>query len=368
MKKALLLLLAIAPATLAADLTGRFDVGTKYEEPALHAPANVSRMFVRNVARDARVESVDLPAAGGSGMIIWTIPANEAAKSGIKTRLLTPHGAVLQPSDRGSIERGLRRFQLDPTETAELGMTGGAHEVVHVMNTAAARYQLEVEMPADVAGVTVIAAEPDSAITLSTWAAPLSRQPGQPVTLHAELLDGRETIAGARVTARLASPNGKSFAAIDLVEQADGTYSATLPDLPENTPGGWQVRFEADGANTSGVRFARTGSGELVAERGAARLGEIRTEVIDGALRVRASVDVALAGAYRFDVLAADGSRNAVAWGEGVRNLEIGASELVLDLPLAHLGSVRVEDLMLDVRLLGLDAIGVAGRVIKEVD
>lgn len=368
MKNALLLLLAIAPAAFAQDVTGRFDVGTTYEEPALHAPANVSRMFVRNVARDARVESVDLPASGGSGMIIWTIPANEAAKAGIKTRLLTPHGAVLQPSDRGSIERGLRRFQLDPAETAELGMTAGAHEVVHVMNTAPARYQLEVEMPKDVAGVTVIAAEPDSAITLSTWAAPLSRQPGQPVTLHADLREGSEAIAGARVTARLASPSGKSFAAIDLVEQGDGSYSAMLPELPENAPGGWQVRFEVDGANMSGVRFARTGFGELVAERGAARLGEIRTEVVDGALRVTASVDVTLAGAYRFDVLAADGSRNALAWGEGVRILETGATTLVLDLPLAHLGETRVEDLMLDVRLLGLDTIGVAGRVIKEVD
>lgn len=367
MKKTLLLLLAIAPVALAADKTGSFDVGTKYEEPALHAPANVSRMFVRTIARTAPAKSVELPAVGGSSMIVWTIPAR-ASDAPVVTRLRTPNGAVLQPKDRGSIERGLRRFHLEAGETNEMGFAGGAQEVVHVMTTESATYHLDVEMPADVPGVTVIAAEPDSAITLSTWAAPLSRQPGQSVTLHAEVRDGSAPVAGAQVTARLASPDGKAFAAIELIEQSDGSYSAMLPELPSNAPGTWQVRFEADGANATGARFSRTGSGELVAERGAAHLGEIRTEIVGDALRVRASVDVVLPGAYRYDVLAADGSRNAVAWGEGVRNLTIGATELELDIPLAHLGATRVDELFLDVRLLGLDTIGVAGRVTKEVD
>jgi hypothetical protein len=370
MKKSILLLLAIAPVALAADLTGTFEAGTKYEEPALHAPANVSRMYVRTIERTQRTETVELPAAGGSGMIIWTIPARPAAgaEASIATRLRTPNGSVLQPSERGSIERGLRRYHLEAGETEEMGLAGGAHEVLHVMNTVAASYHLDVEMPREIPGVTVIAAEPDSPIALSTWAAPLSRQPGQPVTLHAELRDGAEPIAGVHVTARLASPNGKAFAAVELVEQADGTYSATLPDLPENIPGNWQVRFEADGSNAAGVRFSRTGSGELMAERGAAHLGTIRTEIAGDALRVHASVDVFVPGAYRLDVLAADGARNAVAWAQGPRDLVTGATELELDIPLAQLGNTRVEDLFLDVRLLGLDVIGVAGRVTKEVD
>lgn len=368
MKKTVLLLLVLTPAALAADLSGTFDPGTKYEAPAAHAPVNVSRMYVRTLERSANANSIELPAAGGSGLIIWTIPAQKT-NAAVKTRLRTPNGSVLQPADRGSLERGLRRFPIESAEAAEIGITGGgAQEVVHVMSTAAASYHLDVDLPRDVAGVTVIAAEPDSAITLSTWAAPLSRQPADPITLHAELRDGATAIRGARVFARLASPNGKAFGKIELSEQADGTYAATLRDLPENLPGAWQVRFEADGTSATGARFSRTGSGELVAERGAARLGEIRTEVVGDALRVRAAVDVFVPGTYRFDVLAADGSRNAVAWAEGVRKLVLGATELELDIPLANLGTTRVEDLFLDVRLLGLDVIGVAGRMVKEVD
>lgn len=364
MKKILILLLIAAPAAFAADLTGRFATGEKYEDPAVHAPAQVSRMFARSIPR-AAANAIDIPAAGGSGMIIWTIPSRPAPFS---TRLITPAGAVLQPSDRGSFERGLRRFTIDSSETAELGLPGGAHEVVHVMDAAAATYQLRVDVPNEVEGVTLVVAEPDSRITLSTWAAPLSRQPGEPVTLHAELREGDAPLTGARVTARLVSPQGRRFDTITLVETADGVYRATLADLPGDVAGPWQVRFDADGATAGGTRFARSGAGELMAERGAARLGRVRTEVAGDALRIIASVDVAIAGTYRYDVVIADDGRNALAWGEAVRTLETGPATVEIDIPLAHLGNTRVDDLFLDVRLLGLDTIGVAGRVTLDVN
>ncbi|HYO78312.1 MAG TPA: hypothetical protein VE010_17770 [Thermoanaerobaculia bacterium] len=367
MKKTLILLLSLAPAAIAADLTGRFEPGTKYDEPAAHAPANVSRMFARSVPRIANNASIDLPAAGGSGMIILAMPSRAASRP-IATRLTTPTGAVLQPSDRGSADRGLRRFAINAAETAELGFPGGAHEVMHVMNAAAASYHLDVDVPADIEGVTVVVAEPESRVTLSTWAAPLSRQPDQPVTLHAELRDADAPIAGARVTARMAAPNGRVFDAIDLVEVGNGVYRATFADLPANVAGAWQVRFDAEGSTATGARFARTGGGELVAERGAARLGAVRAEVVGDALRISAPADVAMAGTYRFDVQIADDARTALAWGEAVRNLENGATTLSIDIPLAHLGGTRVEDLFLDVRLLGLDTIGVAGRVTLELN
>jgi hypothetical protein len=345
MKRLLALLLLLAPTALAADLTGRFEPNTKYEPPASHAPANVSRMFARDVPRIAAHASVELPASGGSGMIIWT-PERGA-------RLTTPTGAILQPTDRGSLERGLRRFRTEGTE-----------EVLHVTRTMAASYRLDVDVPDDASGVTVLAAEPDSPITLSTWAAPLSRQPGEPVTLRAELRDGDAAIAGAKVVARLISPRGRTFDVVPLSELADGVYGATVSDLPEHAAGAWQVRFEAEGATPNGVRFARTGAGELVAERGAARLGNPRAEVVGDVLRVSVPATVALSGKYRFDVIAGrDGA--SLAWAEGPRELEVGATTLSIDLPLANVG--RAGKLFLDVRLLGLDAIGVAGRVAVEV-
>jgi hypothetical protein len=349
MKRTLFLLLSLAPAALAADLTGRFEPGAKYEEPAAHAPANVSRMFSRNVPRVADNASIDLPAAGGSGMIVWAIPSSATAAP-LKTRLAAPN---------------VRRFALD--SAGELGIRG-RHEVMHARDTAAGSYRLDVSVPHDVAGVTVVVAEPESRVVLSTWAAPLSRQPGEPVTLHAELRDGDYAISGAAVSARLTAPNGRTFDSVELLETAAGVYRATFAELPLNVPGAWQVRFDAEGVTATGAPFARTGSGELMAERGAARLGAVRAEVVGDSLRISAPADVALAGAYRFDVQVADDARNALAWGEAVRRLDTGAAALSIDIPLAHLGSTPVESLFLDVRLLGLDTIGVAGRVTMSVD
>jgi hypothetical protein len=358
----LLTLLLLAPAVLAQDKSGRFAAGTRYAEPEAHAPATVSRMFVRALPHSG---AIDLPATGAGGMIIWTIPARPSAN--VRTRLRTPNGAILNSADRGSLERGLRRFDIG-AETTELGLPGGgAHEVVHVLSTAPARYQLDVDMPEDAGGATVVAAEPDSALTLSTWAAPLSRQPGQPVTLHAELRDGDTAINGAVLTARLASPSGHAFDAIPLTDRGDGVYSVTLADLPDSAAGAWQVRFEAEGASASGARFARTGSGELVAERGAARLGTIRTEVAGNALRITLPAEMFIAGTYRLDLLIADDARNGVAWAEGVRTLTAGATILEIDIPLTHLGGTPIDQLFLDARLLGLDALGVAGRTTLEV-
>ncbi|HJQ40123.1 MAG TPA: hypothetical protein VKB93_23510, partial [Thermoanaerobaculia bacterium] len=141
MKTLLIASLFIAPLTFAADQAGRFGAGSAYEAPAAHAPASVSRMFVKAVSRSA---SVDVPAAGGSGMIIWTISADARP---VRARVTTPSGSVLQPSERGSADRGLRRFDISPAETRELDLPRGAHEVVHVMETVPATYRVDVDVP-----------------------------------------------------------------------------------------------------------------------------------------------------------------------------------------------------------------------------
>jgi hypothetical protein len=267
-------------------------------------------------------------------MIIWTI-----AEKPVATRLRTPTGAELLPSERGSTERGLRRFRENDDE------------VLHVMKTVAARYELSVDAPA-----TVVVAEPESAVTLSTWAAPLSHQPGQPVTLHAELRDGGDPIEGAKVVARVGREK------VTLADRGNGVYEITLTDVSSNA-GALHVRFDAEGATPAGTRFLRTGAGELVNERGAARLGAISTTVVDDALRVSLDADMKIAGAYRLDVIVADRNGNAVAWAEGRRDLTLGNTKLEMDIPLALIGDV--DDLKFDVRLLGLDEIGVAGRVTR---
>jgi hypothetical protein len=62
-------------------------------------------------------------------------------------------------------------------------------------------------------------------------------------------------------------------------------------------------------------------------------------------------------------VIAARG-KYAVAWAEGARQLERGATSISIDIPLRLVGDP--ETLFLDVRLLGLDPIGVADRVTLE--
>ncbi len=345
MKSLYTLLVLLATPIFAADLTGTFPPGERYEPPMDHAPAAVSRMFVRTLSNG----TAELPASGGSSMIIWTIgPLN--------ARLTTPTGDVLRPNENGSLERGLRRFRFDRSEMG-LDLGRGAIEVFHVMRAEAASYRME----AGTDGV-VVAAEPDSAIAMETWIAPLSRQPGQPVTFHARLRDGETPIAGASVTARLASPRGVAGSPIELVDRGDGIYTATLADLPSKMPGAWQARFEANGQTASGVRFARSGSGELIAERGAGRLGAIRTSIGDGVLRVTASAEMLVSGRYRFDVIVASGS-NAIAWGEGVRELHRGTNALSLEIPIG----TDARELHVDVRLLGLDEMGVVGRAAMDV-
>jgi hypothetical protein len=66
-----------------------------------------------------------------------------------------------------------------------------------------------------------------------------------------------------------------------------------------------------------------------------------------------------IAGNYRLDVLVADRDGNALSWGEGARRLDAGPGTLTMEVPLGTAG----EDLFVDVRLLSLDAPGVAGRI-----
>jgi hypothetical protein len=332
MKRILCTLLFAAPL-LGQTVTGKFAAGEQYVEPERNAPAATSRMFVR--ANNG--QGVDLPATGQGGMII--VINGRAAKS---ARLRTPAG--------DSSSDTIQHFAVDSE----------GNEVLHIANTIAGRYH--VSDPG--AGTSVVAAEPDSRLTMTTTVGPLSRMPGDPLTLHATLRDGDAAVTGAQVLAHLTTPDGKEGDAIALADKGNGEYEAVVAELPSRTNGFWNVRYDADGVTAHGVEFARTDANQFMNERASARLGRINSRVENGVLHVTASANVIEAGHYRFDVIAAstpdaNGARQGIAWGESAQLLERGATELAIDIPLdgAHAG-----ELFLDVRLLNLDSMGLAAR------
>jgi len=332
MKRILCTLLFAAPL-FGQVATGRFAQGETYVEPERNAPAATSRMFVRN----ANGQGIDLPATGQGGMII--VVNDRQPKS---AKLRTPIG--------DSSSKSVQRFAID----AE------GHEVLHIDQTIAGRYHVSDVAP----GATVIAAEPDSALAMITTVGPLSRMPGDSITLHATLRDGDDSVSGAQVVAHLTAPDGTAGDSIALADKGHGEYEAVIAELPSRANGFWSVRYDADGVTAHGVEFARTGSNQFMNERNSAHLGGIRSRVENGMLHVTANAEIAEAGRYRFDVIVASGrdksgERRGLAWGEAAQTLERGATQLSLDIPL---DGVAASDLFLDVRLLNLDSMGMAGR------
>ncbi|HJW92384.1 MAG TPA: hypothetical protein VJ901_02085 [Thermoanaerobaculia bacterium] len=362
MKKLICTLLFATPL-FAQTVTGRFAPGEQYVEPERNAPAATSRMFVRTV----NGQGIDLPATGQGGIIV--VVNDREQKSGAKLR--TPSGDSTSPN--------IQRFTVD----AE------GHEVLHIDKPIAGRYHVNGVH----SGATVIAAEPDSKLTMTTTVGPLSRNAGDSITLHASLRDGEEAVANAQVIAHLTSPDGKEFDTIALRDKGNGEYEAVIDDVPSKATGFWSVRYDADGVSNHGIEFARTGSNQFMNERPTARLGMIHSKRDGDTLHVSVNAHVLESGRYRLDVIVAKRSgvgqalslpmqalslpgqaeslsytRQAeslsytgIAWGESELSLDAGAKTLSIDIP-----GVQENDLFLDVRLLDLDSMGVAGRVTSE--
>jgi hypothetical protein len=367
----------LAAPLFAADpaaVTGTFAAGERYVEPTRDAPPSVSRMYVRAV-QSATANSIELPATGGTGMIVLMLSIGGATHASTRAMLKTPSGDSFGATESSSADLGVQRFVVDAATELGLELHGGTQEVIHINRTEAASYRLALPETRD-GGVIVVAGEPDSKLTLTTSAGPLSRHDGEPVTLRAIVRDGDEPVHHATVTARLGSPSGAGTGdVITLFDDGahndgaanDGEYAAVLRELPSDATGFWAVRYDADGATSDGVPFARSGASSFMNEAARARLqrDSVIATVADGVLHVRANADVLAAGAYRFDVIVASaadarGERNGVAWGEAVRTLTTGSRELTLDVPV---GAIDTASLFLDVRLLSLDTMGVAGRV-----
>lgn len=387
--KAITILLPLLSAATMFGATSQaviqpFEQGQSYHEPERDSPPATSRMFVRKVDANSVRNGVALPATGNGGMIILLLPMTSSGGTdrGMAT-LHTPTGDALAAGDRGSNARGLRRFAVDAAEGLGITVPSGDQEVIHVENTAAGMYTLrDIRMPSNAAGMLVVAGEPESTLTMTTVAGPLSRMAGQPVTLRATLHDGVEPVAGSRVIANLAPADAASAGMdVELFDDGthgdgaknDGVYAATVAELPSTRAGFWRVRYDASGMNAAGVEFARTGSSEFMNERPSARLaaGNVSVAVVGDTLRVTSDIDVAIAGNYRYDVIVASradaaGERRGLAAGQELHALATGDAKLSLDFPLSMLGGAKLEELFLDVRLLSLDVMGLAGRVTVE--
>lgn len=364
------LLFALPLAGSAQDTAGAFAPGDAYVPPADHAPARVSRAYVRTVPLSTGSRPVEIASLGSSRLLVWTIASGGA---GAVPALRAPGGRVLSADASRSADGSIRRI---PIDTGELGLDlPGAQQAIEVRAAEGGTYVIETAAAAKGA-LTIVVAEPDSALTLSAHAGPLSRT-DEPIALVATLRDGGAGVAGARVVARLASPGGRGGEEIALVDDGrhgdgtadDGTYGAAIQGA--RAPGFWSVRFDAEGATARGA-FARTSSSGFMSESGAAVL----SRTVDArhgreGLRVEAHAEVRTAGRYRYEVVAAtppdaDGSQRSVAWMESPRTLAAGQQALALTIPRALLGDHAADPLFLDVRLVGLDAPGVS-RTTAEV-
>ena len=389
-------LLAGSPVLAAGNrvAVGAFPPGEVLAPLAVASPGSDSRTFVKTVVPSDGRAIVELPSTGTGTLLVWVIPSGPdglaAMKAGtagdgtvLETKLESPSGRSIGPESDGAAGSGIRRFRIEDFGGEELGLPVGARqEALRVLAPEAGLHRLELSAP-DAAAITVAAVELDSPLVLTTWAAPLSRQPGVPVTIHARLADGAAAVAGALLTARLAPESGVAGDSVPLFDDGlhgdgaagDGHYAATVADLPGFPAGPVAVRVEAEGSDDLGRPFARTGSSGLVNERSGARLlpGSVQAawegEGESRALLVTASATVREGGEYRLDVLAGgaaapDGSRRGLAWAERTDDLTAGPADLSVRIPASLLGD---GPLQLDVRLLGLTRVGVAGRVTLDV-
>jgi hypothetical protein len=372
----LVLLAPLAGAGTPETRTGLFPSGEAYAPPAAEAPPRSSHALVRTVALAGGRARVSLPVHGGGPLLLWTLSRGANGRTPALTAVRTPGQRMLRAGEAASADLALQRF---PADTSELGLDlPGVPEAILVKDAEAGVHEVEIEA-AGMAAVTLVAAEPNSPVVLTTWVGPLSRQPGESLSLHAVLRDGAQPLPGARVTARLASPGNVAGASLRLYDDGrhgdgaagDGAYAASVAGPVAAPPGFWNVRFEAAGRDSQGQGFARTGGSGFMNEPGRARLRGVRARLIENGaneagrrLRVEAEAAMVDAGRYRLDVIvagAADakGRRAGLAWGESSDRYPRGRAFLAVEIPLPDNAAGPY---LVDVRLLGLDSPTLAGR------
>jgi hypothetical protein len=363
---------ALSSPAMAERRGGPFPAGERYQEPLKLAPAQESRFHVQAVDLTSGPARVSVTATGTGRLLVWTMPV---AGSRMQSSLRAPDGRALGAAESRSALQDLGRAGFS---APDLGLSLDArHEVLFVEKPAAGAHEIDLEGEG---AAIVVSAEPESTLTLATAAGPLSRQPGEPVVLRAELRDGDTPVLGATVSARLAAGRAAGGPSITLRDDGrsqdgaanDGVYGAVVRGA-SSAPGPLDVRFEARGTDTRGSAFARTGGSGLINEPGVARLTDVTARVLPGrGLLVTGTADVKAAGRFRLDVTVAgpadaDGARPALAWSEEYLRLAPGRQRVQSLIPAAQVPGLGVDPLRVDVRLLGYDPVGLAGLTVLDV-
>jgi hypothetical protein len=364
---ALFLLFVAATARAGEPRWDRFPFGTRYEPIPPESSRHLSRTFVLILTGD-EAKDVRIPTSGDSPLTVWALPI--APGSPEKELTLTVTDDAGRPIDPSS----MNMKKIPPGVTPELGLelTENSPQLVVWLPPSSSPYRLKLNLPPPIRGAVLLVAEPASSVTLSTWAAPLARLPGQNESLLAELKNGEAPIREATVTAYLTAPDqeieSKEIALSDNgangdAVKDDGIYTADLPDLPP-TPGLWSVRIEARGP---GDRFARTSSAGFVTDAATAPLSGESAVLTNDSLNVFVTPNVKKSGKYRLDLTVADAKlRTSLAWAEQTFDLKEGSQSLAIAIP-RKLIEGAATDLIVDIRLLSYDPPSIAGRSVVPV-
>jgi hypothetical protein len=226
------------------------------------APERVSRAYVRTVplARDSA--PIEVPSLGSARLLVWTVASGDAPAS---PALRRPAGARSPRVPPARPTGTVRRIAVDTTELG-LGLPG-AQEAIESPRGRGRRLRDRAPPRPAKGALTIVVAEPDSALTLAAHAGPLPRT-DQPVALVATLRDGSEAVTGAARGSRgsrppPAAPAPRSCSWTTGRPRATGartTESTAARSRARSSPGFWSVRFDAEGEYRSRGAFARTTS------------------------------------------------------------------------------------------------------------
>jgi hypothetical protein len=175
----------------------------------------------------------------------------------------------------------------------------------------------------------------------------------QPVTLNAELRDGRGPLTGADITARIGTED-----CIRLVETAPGNYSATIVPSEFDLNGTARVSVRAEGRTRDGLRLLRNGDVDLITARAHAEVVEVsREELTETDLVVPIRIRVTAPGRFhaRANLLGLDG--DPIAWAQDARDLPIGEHVLTLRFDRTALGEHGSDFELSNLRVMDVTAI-----------